>query len=143
MRLPLFFLISLPFFGGSCFFEEAPQQIAHDPEEIFVFDVLPIFQSECLSCHGEKPNDIKGNFDMRSREAFFNGGDTGKVPVTPGQPQRSLLYQAVSRQNPDFAMPPKEGNKLSDDDVAIIFSWIKGGAPWPDQQQTREDLSQC
>ena len=84
-----------------------------DAESLFVYEVLPLIESKCLSCHGEKPDELKGDFDMRTKKTLFAGGESGRRAVLPGQPEKSPLYLAATRVDPDFAMPPKEGDALS------------------------------
>ena len=40
------------------------------------------------------------------------------------------------------AMPPKENDKLSAEQVAYIKDWIAGGAPWPDAKRITALLKQ-
>lgn len=132
--------ILLPF-EWNCQSDHAPKEPV-DAEALFTYEVLPLIETKCLSCHGEKPDEIKGAFDMRTREAFLAGGESGQPPVVPSQPDQSPLYLAVSRVDPDFAMPPKEGNALSGEDIQIFHDWIAAGAPWPDSAQQAEILAE-
>src|SRR5205823_14269212 len=61
----------------------------------------------------------------------LGGGESGKAALVPGQPHRSLLYVAVTRQNRDLVMPPKENDRLSARQVEWLRQWIAAGAPWP------------
>ena len=47
----------------------------------------------------------------------------------------SPLYLAIARNHEDDwpAMPPKENDKLSKEQIEDIKTWIKTGAHWPDQ----------
>ena len=49
----------------------------------------------------------------------------------------SPLYLAVTRAHEaDWsAMPPKENDKLSAEQVGYINEWIVAGAPWPDAKR--------
>ena len=53
--------------------------------------------------------------------------DHGAV-ITPGDPRRSLLIQAV-RYDDEPRMPP--GGKLADEAIEKLTAWVKIGAPWP------------
>jgi mono/diheme cytochrome c family protein len=99
--------------------------------EIFLGKVGPLLKERCLSCHGDDPKKLRGGLDLRTREAMLRGGESGEPSVAPGQPEESPLYLAVTRSDPTLAMPPKDNDKLSPDDVAAIAAWIAGGAPWP------------
>src|SRR5262245_8764134 len=70
--------------------------------------VLPVLQSKCFSCHGDDPKKVRGELDVRSRAGLLKGGQSGKPALVPGHPERSPLFIAVSRTNPDLGMPPKD-----------------------------------
>lgn len=96
------------------------------PDRHFLDKVKPLLDSRCLSCHG--PDKVKGALRLDSRAAALKGGDSGPALV-PGQPDTSLLLQAVMHVKPDLEMPPKE--KLTTNDIAVLRRWIADGAPWP------------
>ncbi|MFM7148985.1 MAG: c-type cytochrome domain-containing protein [Gemmataceae bacterium] len=72
--------------------------------EFFEKHVRPVLVDKCVSCHGPKAQ--RGGLRMDSREAMLKGGDTGPALVV-GDPQKSLIIQAVRRQG-DLKMPPKD-----------------------------------
>jgi hypothetical protein len=55
------------------------------------------------------------------------GGDRGPA-IVPGDPDHSLLIQAVRRAG-DLKMPPDDS--LRNDEVAGLVEWVRQGAPWP------------
>ena len=63
------------------------------------------------------------------------GGDNGPA-VVPGEPDESLLVQAVRQTHDDIKMPPK--GKLPDPAVAAIWRWVEMGAPWPADRPAAE-----
>ncbi|MEM9720737.1 MAG: PSD1 and planctomycete cytochrome C domain-containing protein [Bacteroidota bacterium] len=103
-----------------------------DPEALFVHEIKPLLTQKCLACHGDPSNELKGEFDMRSWEGLVSGGESGKAAVIPGEATKSPLYLAVTREDPDFAMPPKENDKLTSRQMKLLKTWIDAGAPWPD-----------
>jgi hypothetical protein len=108
--------------------------------ELFLGKVAPLIKTRCLACHGDDPQKLKGGLDLRSREAMLKGGESGEPAIIPGRPDDSVLYLAVTREDPTLAMPPKENDKLAAEEVAVIRSWIEGGAPWAspvEQSRTR------
>ncbi len=112
---------------------------AEPAEELFVRRVWPMFQEKCIACHGQDEAKIKGGLDMRSQEALLKGGDSGSPSLVHGSAEKSPLYLASTRQDEDWeAMPPKEADKLSPQQLAWLKSWIDGGAPWPDEARQRE-----
>src|SRR5439155_21079618 len=43
---------------------------------------------------------------------------------------KSLIIKAVAREGPK--MPPKETDRLTAEQVAVLRRWVAAGAPWPD-----------
>src|SRR5262245_11464823 len=93
-------------------------------------EVRAIFAAKCLACHGNDAKDLKGDDDPRSREAAIKGGESGDVAIVPGDPEKSPLYEAVTWADESLQMPPKENDRLSADQVALIRRWIATGAKW-------------
>jgi mono/diheme cytochrome c family protein len=85
----------------------------------FESDILPIFQANCLVCHGESVKQ-KG-LDLRTRDSVLKGGESASA-IVPGASQESLLFQKIS----SGAMP-LGGNKLSVEEVQVIQRWIDSG----------------
>ncbi|MBX7207633.1 MAG: PSD1 and planctomycete cytochrome C domain-containing protein [Verrucomicrobiaceae bacterium] len=117
-----------------------PTSAADDAAQLFVRRVKPLFSEKCLGCHGKDPQKIKADYDMRTRELAFKGGESGEAAIVPGQPEKSPLYLSVTRAHEDEwkPMPPKEPDKLYAEQIAWIKDWIAGGAPWPDEAKARE-----
>nr|MBI1231804.1 DUF1549 domain-containing protein [Cytophagales bacterium] len=106
-----------------------------DPEALFAHEVTSIIASKCIGCHGGDPKKIEGGLDFRNYENLLVGGNSGKPAIVPGNSKQSLLYQSILRVDEDLAMPPKDGDKLSEIDLQIIRDWIDGGAPWPSEER--------
>src|SRR5262245_62835468 len=64
----------------------------------FESDVLPIFKSNCIRCHGSevKTKDL----DLSSYESIIKGSESGPV-IVPGEVEESRLYKMVK----DRGMP--------------------------------------
>ena len=69
-------------------------------------DVLPILRRNCFECHSHDAGKAKGGLVLDSRAAILSGGDLGPA-VVPGDPEKSLLIQAVLYKSPDLQMPPR------------------------------------
>ena len=105
-------------------------------EKLFALKVKPLFAEKCHACHGEKPDKLKGEFDMRTRESMLKGGETFENKVLiPGKGEESFLYITTTRKEEDFEMPPKEADQLSEEQQWWIRDWINAGAPWPDDER--------
>jgi mono/diheme cytochrome c family protein len=110
-------------------------------EELFARRIQPLFKERCLACHGDDPQKIKGGLDMRTRAGLLKGGESEKPSIVPGKPDASPLWLAVTREGDAdnwAAMPPKENDKLTKEQLGWVKDWIAGGAPWPDAKRLAE-----
>ncbi len=112
-----------------CFVFMLASLSAKDPMR-FKRDVYPVLQAKCMACHGADPDDLRGGYDLSTRARMTAGGDSGKPAVLPGDPDNSPLYRAVQWQDPHRRMPPKENDRLTDEQVEAIRLWILEGAEW-------------
>ncbi len=105
-------------------------------ERLFSLKVRRVLSSKCFACHGEEPKKIKGEFDLTTREGLLKGGESGEPSMVPGKPLASPLYLATTRAHDEDwpAMPPKENDKLSMVQQALLKRWIELGAPWPNAE---------
>ena len=87
--------------------------------------VRVLLETRCISCHG--PEKQKGGLRLDSREALLKGGESGAAAVS-GDPDHSLLLQAVRHASGDLRMPPKE--KLQPDQIDLLSQWVKKGLVW-------------
>ena len=87
--------------------------------------VRVLLETRCLSCHG--PEKQKGGLRVDSREALLKGGESGPAAVS-GDPDHSLILQAVRHAAGDLKMPPKE--KLHPDQIELLSQWVKSGMSW-------------
>ncbi|MCC7085851.1 MAG: PSD1 domain-containing protein [Pirellulales bacterium] len=95
--------------------------------EFFESNIRPLLAAHCKECHGEKKQEMGLRVDRR--EAFFRGGDDGPV-VVPGNPEKSLLIEAVRHQG-GVHMPPNA--KLPEAEIAALTRWVQLGVPWPEE----------
>jgi len=95
------------------------------PLSAFRKEIYPIFEKNCLACHG--PQKQFAGFRVDQREDWF-GGNGGEALILPGQAEASPLIAIVSgtRKN----MPMAANHTLTQEDVARIKSWIDAGAQW-------------
>ena len=102
--------------------------VALDSEQAAFFEskVRPLLIEHCYECHGDKKQ--KGGLRLDSMPGWQTGGDSGSV-IVPGQPDTSLLIDAIRYKNEDLQMPPKE--PLGADAVAVLTDWVRRGAPDP------------
>ena len=110
----------------------ASQDAAEEREkrglELFERRVRPAFIDNCYECHSAGAKKVKGEFFVDSRDGMMKGGSSGPS-VVPGDPDKSLLLQALRWANEELRMPPKK--RMPEDDVRAVEEWIKLGAPHP------------
>jgi mono/diheme cytochrome c family protein len=99
----------------------------------FQTGVLPIFNSNCVACHGEQLRQRELN--LSTWESALKGGESGAV-IVPGNASESRLYELVSKG----AMPPGEA-RLGEANIEIIRNWIDGGAPSPDGKKAQTTIA--
>ncbi|MEL6108271.1 MAG: PSD1 and planctomycete cytochrome C domain-containing protein [Planctomycetota bacterium] len=101
-----------------------------DADTLFTLKVLPLLKQKCFGCHGGDASDIRGDYNLVTREGMLKGGESEETSLVPGHPEESTLYQAVRWDG--LEMPPKENDRLTEQEVDWIRNWIESGAPWPD-----------
>src|SRR5215469_13411740 len=85
--------------GGVRASDEAPDPASR---AFYAKRVSEILGKNCLGCHDET---AKGGLRLDSYAAIRKGGADGAV-IAPGDPDRSMLIQAVRRTG-DLKMPPR------------------------------------
>jgi Protein of unknown function (DUF1553)/Protein of unknown function (DUF1549)/Planctomycete cytochrome C len=102
----------------------------------YLENVKPLLAHKCFACHGALKQ--QGGLRVDTAASLMTGGDSGPV-VIPGQPSDSLLMQVVTGEA-GFRMPPEnDGAQLTDDEIAVIRSWIAQGAIAPESEQPQND----
>ncbi len=104
-------------------------RLAHADE--FTQDVAPILAERCLSCHNQL--DKKGDFSLQTRDALLDSGY-----VEPGAPDDSHLLTVITAQGGKRPGMPKNGDPLTEQEVAAIRQWIAAGSVWPEDFQLRQ-----
>lgn len=109
---------------------QAPFVTELTPEHGAFFEakVRPVLIEHCYECHSADAKKIKGGLVLDSRAGVIRGGDNGPV-IVPGQPEASLLVQAIRHGDSELAMPPRK--KLPAPAIADLESWVRMGAPDP------------
>ena len=87
-------------------------------------DILPIFTSTCLDCHG--PDESRRMLNLRLDTQDFLSSH-----IVAGDPENSLLFQRISEDDMIRVMPPSSsGRTLTQQQIQIVRDWIEGGADW-------------
>ena len=106
--------------------------------EFFEKHVRPVLVERCYECHSLEAGKQKGGLRMDTREALAIGGDGGPA-LKPGDPDQSLIIEAVRYHNQDMQMPPK--GAIPKAEVAVLEQWVKRGAPDPRQEIAGKNLA--
>jgi cytochrome c553 len=103
------------------------------PEQLAFFEknVRPILVNRCYNCHSQDFKEA-GGLRVDVGIAIFKGGKDGPV-ILPGHPEKSLLIERVKSTDLKKRMPQESEEALPANEIAILESWIKDGAAWPDE----------
>jgi len=94
----------------------------------FENSIGPLLGRRCANCHNEA--DLKGGFDVTSRDALLEGGVTGPA-FRLGFAEKSLFWKHISEE----AMPPDA--PLTEAEKKLFHEWILAGIPWGQQPVPR------
>ena len=86
----------------------------------FSRDILPIFESRCINCHGGRKTE-KG-LDLKTYNTLMAGSEEGIVLI-PGDSEKSSLAQLLVE-----GKMPKRGPKLTPSQLQMVLDWINSGA---------------
>lgn len=105
--------------------EPKPKEPSPEPKTVtavaFDKEILPIFKSKCMLCHGDTKG-VKGGLDLRTIASIKKGGDSGDALVA-GNLEKSLIWSTIE----DGAMPPPDKPQLTDAEKKKIKDWILSG----------------
>jgi len=88
--------------------------------------VQPILDAKCIGCHNSSK--AKGGLVMTTAELLKKGGKSGQVLDT-SDANLSLLLQRIHLPEEDRKhMPPAGKPQLNDQEIAILYNWIRKGA---------------
>lgn len=97
----------------------------------FSRDVLPVLSDRCFHCHG--PDEGHREAELRldvEKEAKTDRGDY--AAITPGNLQKSELWNRIISDDEDVVMPPPDSHRkaLTQKEQNAIKQWILDGAKW-------------
>ena len=93
---------------------------------VFTDMVKPILESRCLSCHNNAK--AKGELVMETQQLLLRGGKSGALWDTTDA-NLSLLLQRIHLPLEDKKhMPPENKPQLTEQEITILYNWIRGGA---------------
>ena len=100
---------------------------------LFALKVKPLLKQKCFACHGGGET-TEGDLILTGRQEMLLGGESSDKVLIPGNAKGSLLYTSTTRRIADYQMPPKEADRLTEEQTWLLRDWIDAGAPWPSEQ---------
>lgn len=94
---------------------------------LYTKKIKPLLIDNCYKCHSYKQDRFENGLSVEKRDDLINGGDRGEA-IKPGEPDESLLIDALNYERDDLQMPPD--GKLDEEDIEAIKEWIRLGAPY-------------
>src|SRR6266480_2432164 len=95
----------------------------------FSRDIRPIFNQNCVACHGGVRQ--KNGVSFIFREGALGKGKSGRQTIVPGHPDASELISRLTSHDPDVRMP-YHAPSLSPEQISLLRRWIAEGAQWSD-----------
>jgi len=95
----------------------------------FSRDIRPIFNQNCVACHGGVRQ--KNGVSFIFREEALGKGKSGRRTIVPGHPDASELISRLTSHDPDVRMP-YHAPSLSPEQISLLRRWIAEGAQWSD-----------
>ena len=91
----------------------------------FAHEVVPLLQKHCVECHGG--DESKGGLSMNTRALVLEAD-----VLEPGHPDKSLLIEVLTAEDPDDRMPPpgKKKAPLNAAEIDVLKRWIAADVPW-------------
>lgn len=111
--------------------------LSKDQAEFFESKIRPIFSDNCYKCHSPAKGAPMAGLELDWKGGWEKGGTDGPA-IVPGNPDKSLLIQAVRYTDNTLQMPPD--GKLSNAQLNDLVSWVRMGAPDPRTNRPATDV---
>ncbi len=89
--------------------------------------VKPIFNKNCITCHGGVRR--KAGFSLLFRSEALANTESGKPAIIPGDPEHSEMIRRLTLKDPEERMPYKH-EPLTANEIDVLRKWVKQGAQW-------------
>ncbi|MBT8184114.1 MAG: hypothetical protein KJN76_04695, partial [Eudoraea sp.] len=109
-------------------YKEIPIEIHEEnweQAELYNDVVAPILNNNCVSCHNRKR--AKGGLLLNSKEGILKGGENGEIIVPGSADESDLFNRLILPEDHEDHMPPKDKKQPSEEEIAVIKSWILEG----------------
>lgn len=103
-----------------------PREVALEDAVVYTDMVQPILQSKCIGCHNNKK--AKGELIMETPEQLLKGGKDGMLWDSTNVDVSLLLKRIHLPEEDEKHMPPQGKPQLSQEEMNIIYYWLKAGS---------------
>lgn len=113
------------FLSACSYTYEPPRPCDLPPTVSYQTNVLPILKEQCYSCHSadKYKTETSNTLNMEDFASL-------KYYATPANGRENVSYLIGNiRHAPGFQPMPKDGQKLSACEIALIQAWVDAGAP--------------
>ncbi len=124
-------LSPLPLLSALCL-TASPLMAAAEVPVSFQREIKPILEGRCIECHNSAS--LLGEVNLQTRDLAMRKRKAGAV-ITPGQPEKSLLYLALTLPEKEKKAMPATGHRIPKEEIALVRRWILEGAHWPDGKE--------
>lgn len=94
-------------------------------------EVRPILARYCFACHGPDEAARKADLRLDIAESVTELLPSGARAIAAGDPEHSEMMGRLLNSDPDLQMPPVEfGKRPTEDEIAVLKSWISEGAAY-------------
>ena len=93
--------------------------------------IRPLLAEKCFQCHGLDEEQRASDLRLDLKDGLFGAIESGDRAVTPGDPEKSLIYRRLITDDEDERMPPLDSKKrLTVEQIELVKQWIEQGAAW-------------
>ncbi|MCE9557420.1 MAG: PSD1 and planctomycete cytochrome C domain-containing protein [Armatimonadetes bacterium] len=112
--------------------KKSATRVQKSPEALVSFnrDIRPILSENCFQCHGPSVKQAKADLRVDNFESATKDRGGYRV-ITPGYPEKSVLFDRLKPKDLGDIMPPSDtGKHISPEQIKILKTWVKQGAKY-------------
>ncbi|HLX90982.1 MAG TPA: c-type cytochrome domain-containing protein [Puia sp.] len=102
------------------------KKVSFDDALVYEDMVKPILNNKCISCHNSKK--AKGELIMETQQMLMKGGKDGALWDTTDANLSLILQRIHLPEDEKKHMPPGDKPQLTEQEIAILYNWIKHGS---------------
>lgn len=131
------FAVGAAFLGlvmaGGCAIETSKSVV---DSTAFTTGLKPVLEYYCTECHNPSLASVSGGLDLTTGRSAMTTGRNAPV-ILPGHPDQSLLVTVLRLGHEEALGMPPAPDKISDQELDGVRSWIRNGALWPPGEEGR------